>query len=149
MMSAPASAKASRNESTGEIIRWTSNGLSLCGRRAFTTAGPMVRFGTKCPSITSTWIQSAPAASAARTSSPSRLKSAESTEGAIFRVISELRCTAGENSSAVSSGHDHVVREPDEQAVLHDPGAIVQLSFERRPIGDAVRKAAVVDVVAA
>ena len=28
MMSAPASAKASRNGSTGEIIRWTSNGLA-------------------------------------------------------------------------------------------------------------------------
>ena len=27
MMSAPASAKASRNGSTGEIIRWTSNGF--------------------------------------------------------------------------------------------------------------------------
>src|ERR1700755_1514485 len=32
-------------------------------------------FGTKCPSITSRWIQSAPAASTARTSSPSLEKS--------------------------------------------------------------------------
>ena len=45
IVSAPASAKASRNGSTGEIIRWTSNGLAVCGRSAFTTAGPMVRFG--------------------------------------------------------------------------------------------------------
>src|SRR5260370_40893964 len=42
----------------------------------------MVRFGTKCPSITSTWIQSAPADSTARTSSPSLAKSAERIEGA-------------------------------------------------------------------
>ena len=32
-----------------------------------TTIGPIVRFGTKCPSMTSTWIQSAPAASIAST----------------------------------------------------------------------------------
>src|SRR5580698_3128607 len=43
-------------------------------------------FGTKRPSITSTWIQSAPAASTARTSSASRPKSAERIEGAIFKV---------------------------------------------------------------
>src|ERR1700756_4309076 len=39
-------------------------------------------FGTKRPSITSTWIQSAPATSTARTSSPSRPKSADRIEGA-------------------------------------------------------------------
>jgi hypothetical protein len=83
MTSAPASAKASRKGSTGEIIRWTSNSLALCGRKAFTTAGPMVRFGTKWPSITSTWIQSAPASSTAFISSPRRAKSAERMEGAI------------------------------------------------------------------
>src|SRR5206468_1638000 len=41
------------------------------------TGAPKVRLGTKCPSITSMWIQSAPASSSARTSSPSRAKSAE------------------------------------------------------------------------
>ena len=69
--------------STGEIIRWTSNGLAVCGRSAFTTAGPIVRLGTKCPSITSMWIQSAPASSIARTSSPSLAKSADRIEGAM------------------------------------------------------------------
>src|SRR5258705_11329149 len=49
---------------------------------ARSTTGPIVMFGTKRPSITSTWIQSAPAASTARTSSPNRVKSADSTEGA-------------------------------------------------------------------
>jgi len=39
--------------------------------------------GTKCPSMTSTWIQSAPEAVTARTSSPSRPKSAERIDGAM------------------------------------------------------------------
>src|SRR5580700_10242230 len=43
----------------------------------------MVMLGTKRPSITSTCIQSAPAASTARTSSPNRVKSADRTDGAI------------------------------------------------------------------
>src|SRR5437879_5044351 len=42
-------------------------------------------FGTKCPSITSRWIQSAPAASTARTSSPSLAKSAARIDGAMTR----------------------------------------------------------------
>src|SRR5690242_2082754 len=83
MMSAPASANDSSHISTGLTIRWTSNGLVVCGRSALTTPGPMVRLGTKCPSITSTWIQSAPASSIARTSSPSRAKSAERIDGAM------------------------------------------------------------------
>src|SRR3954471_9308765 len=83
MTSAPASAKASRNGSAGEIIRWTSSGFAVCGLSAFTTTGPMVRLGTKWPSMTSTWIQSAPASSTARTSSPSRAKSADRIEGAM------------------------------------------------------------------
>src|SRR5881394_4058531 len=42
-------------------------------------------FGTKCPSITSRWIQSAPAASTARTSSPSLAKSDARIDGAMTR----------------------------------------------------------------
>src|SRR5437762_2320348 len=41
--------------------------------------------GTKWPSMTSTWSQSAPAAITARTSSARRPKSAESNDGAIVR----------------------------------------------------------------
>src|SRR6185369_6726514 len=41
--------------------------------------------GTKCPSITSRWIQSAPAASTARTSSPSLEKSDAKIDGAMTR----------------------------------------------------------------
>ena len=41
--------------------------------------------GTKCPSITSRWIQSAPAAAiSARTSSPSLAKSADRIDGAML-----------------------------------------------------------------
>src|SRR5947207_2922219 len=41
--------------------------------------------GTKCPSITSRWIQSAPAASTLRTSSPSLEKSDARIDGAMTR----------------------------------------------------------------
>src|SRR4051794_2006475 len=47
------------------------------------TGGPNEMFGTKWPSITSRWIQSAPAASMARSSSPALAKSQDSMEGAI------------------------------------------------------------------
>src|SRR5512141_635450 len=52
-------------------------------RTASTTSGPMVMFGTKRPSITSTWTTSAPAASTARISSARRPKSAERMDGAM------------------------------------------------------------------
>src|SRR5579883_3165435 len=83
MTSAPALAKSSRYRSGSAIIRWTSSGRRVAARMALTTGGPIVMFGTKQPSITSTWIQSAPALSTARTSSASRPKSAERIEGAM------------------------------------------------------------------
>src|SRR5260370_41398694 len=64
-------------------MRCTSKGSLLCLRSAFTTIGPMVRLGTKWPSMTSTWIQSAPAAVTASTSLPSSAKSADRMEGAM------------------------------------------------------------------
>src|ERR1051325_9613829 len=63
-------------------MRCTSKNFGDRGRIACTTTGPMVMFGTKWPSITSTWIQSAPARVTASTSSPSRLKSADRIDGA-------------------------------------------------------------------
>src|SRR5881397_1591053 len=53
------------------------------GRSAATTSGPMLRLGTKCPSMTSTWMRRTPASSASDTWAPSRRKSAERIEGAI------------------------------------------------------------------
>src|SRR5687768_7565038 len=44
----------------------------------------MVMLGTKWPSMTSTWTQSAPAASMARTSSPRRAKSDARMDGAMM-----------------------------------------------------------------
>src|SRR5215469_11120066 len=63
-------------------MRCALRGRRVAARTALTTTGPKVRFGTKRPSMTSTWIQSAPARSTARTSSASRPKSAERMEGA-------------------------------------------------------------------
>ena len=75
------------------IIRWTSSGSVVARRIAATTGGPMVRLGTKWPSMTSTWIQSAPASSTARTSSPSRPKSAA-------RIDAAMRCHAPDHMRA-------------------------------------------------
>ena len=62
MMSAPALAKASRYGSAGAIIRCTSKGFLVTRPDApARPAGRTVMLGTKWPSITSTWIQSAPA----------------------------------------------------------------------------------------
>ena len=58
-------------------------GAVVRGRSAFTTSGPMVMLGTKWPSMTSTWTQSAPAASRAATSSPRRAKSLARMDGQI------------------------------------------------------------------
>ena len=49
---------------------------------ARTTSGPIVMLGTKWPSITSTWIQSAPAASTSWISWPRWAKSADRMDGA-------------------------------------------------------------------
>src|SRR5438445_5616136 len=44
-------------------MRWTSStapARSASGRSAETTSGPMLRLGTKCPSMTSTWMRRTP-----------------------------------------------------------------------------------------
>src|SRR5947209_1799611 len=67
-------------------MRWTSSGSLVTGRKPLTTTEPMLRLGTKCPSMTSTWMRSAPPASTSRTSSPSREKSAARMDGAIAGI---------------------------------------------------------------
>src|SRR5271165_4764149 len=96
MRSAPALAKASRYGSQGSIIRWQSKGLSVSGLSAATTGGPKVMLGTKCPSMTSRWIQSAPAAAIARTSSPSLEKSDDKIEGAMITAFVTRRTPCDE-----------------------------------------------------
>src|ERR1700744_6036527 len=59
------------------------------------TSGPYEMLGTKCPSITSRWIQSAPAASTARTSSPSFEKSEARIDGALTSGRGEKEADIG------------------------------------------------------
>src|SRR5687768_11209006 len=114
-------------------MRWASNGTDAWGLQAAITSGPKVRFGTNRPSITSHWMRSTPASSRAATSSPSRAKSAGSTEGAISigRItdddtpartllpvtIVRLRATS------VAAGGDAVARD-DEGRVVFVTGAL-------------------------
>ena len=86
----PASAKASRKASGSWIIRWVSSGSLVAGRSHFTSTGPNVMLGTNRPSITSTWIRSAPAASTSLTCSASRDRSAERMDGAILMRLSSF-----------------------------------------------------------
>ena len=65
--------------SSGGSRRW----LTVQERSDLITSGPKEMFGTKWPSMTSRWIQSAPAAVTSRTSSPSLAKSAARIEGAM------------------------------------------------------------------
>src|SRR5579864_4830100 len=58
--------------------------------------------GTKWPSITSTWIQSAPAASMARISSPSLAKSAERIDGAMVSGRMTVSERASPNTLSVN-----------------------------------------------
>src|SRR5258708_26468317 len=79
------------NSSGFSIIRWQSSGNSVTLRNDFTTGGPIVRLGTKCPSMMSTWMILPPPSPAARTCSPSRAKSAERIDGA-----SSIKCELSE-----------------------------------------------------
>src|SRR5438105_593607 len=54
----------------------------------------MVRLGTKCPSITSMWMKSAPALSTASTSAPSRAKSADKIDGAMRILLAMHKASA-------------------------------------------------------
>ena len=60
--SAPASAKSASSTPGLSTMRWQSRNRSVCARSDFTTGGPMVRLGTKWPSITSTCRRSATSA---------------------------------------------------------------------------------------
>src|SRR5713101_3387120 len=64
------------------IIRWQSSGSLVALRSDLTSCGPSVMLGTKCPSITSTWMMVPPPSAARPTCSPSRAKSADKIEGA-------------------------------------------------------------------
>src|SRR2546427_10799681 len=84
-------------------MRWTSNGRPVARRRSVTIFGPNVRFGTKCPSMTSTWSQSAPPASAAAAASANRAKSADRIDGASFGALSAFPCPAAVRLASLTS----------------------------------------------
>lgn len=65
-----------------KLTKWQSRGLSVTGRSASTIRGPMVMLGTKRPSMTSMWIQSAPASSTALTCTACRCK-----EVSVVRIL--------------------------------------------------------------
>src|SRR5262249_29361857 len=118
--------KSSISLSGSTTIRCTSSGFCVARRTASTTSGPIVRFGTKRPSITSTWIQSPPASSEARTSSASRPKSAERIEGAI-----RIGCGI---VAAGQLGDRLPVAAATPQQLVRGVGAIAscRIEFERR-----------------
>src|SRR6185437_5507804 len=100
---------------------------------ACTTAGPTEILGTKCPSITSTWIESAPAASMARISSPNLAKSAERIDGAMVSG----RMTVSERASPNTlSGNGQ--RGPGAQDTRH----AATVNRQNLPEGPPVAKAA-------
>src|SRR6266478_10088137 len=112
----PASANAPRSASGPVTIRCVSSGRRVTRRTDCTTAGPIERLGTKCPSMTSTWMRSAPACSAAATCSPRRAKSPARIEGAsrtrslqsggtgLLEDVHELPISAGDLGDGLLSG---------------------------------------------
>src|SRR3954447_25977104 len=101
MASAPASANACTCRSGRSIMRCTSStppAPCTCPASACTISGPMVMGGTKCPSITSTWMTRAPASMTSATWAPSREKSADRIDGATCRPPNSSRA-AGTISS--------------------------------------------------
>ena len=65
-------------------LQWQARHL----RSELMMGAPMERLGTKCPSITSIWIRSAPARSASATCSPRRAKSAARMEASELDRVS-------------------------------------------------------------
>src|SRR5205814_7596756 len=98
------------------------------------TGAPKVRLGTKWPSITSIWIQSAPASSSALTSSPRRAKSAERMEAPMRMervtddpavVSDDLGHGGGSVGHAVGEAPFVVVPAHDaHQRAVHDLGLV-------------------------
>src|SRR5262245_18897219 len=95
-------------------MRWQSRNRSVCFRSACTTGGPIVRLGTKWPSITSTWSRSASAATRS-TSLPRQAKSAERIDGDNFTTSPYLahpgseRVASARRFFASEREHEHAV----------------------------------------
>src|SRR5229473_7736622 len=108
---APASAKAAMKSSGFSIIKWQSKGtLEIVLRSEATTGGPIVRFGTKCPSITSRWSTVPPPSMAASASAPSCAKLAERMEGASSIKARSSRSSLGFRIAAIAGRNGIAVR---------------------------------------
>src|SRR4051794_41117495 len=115
---APASAYPGAQRSGSVIIRCTSNGIAVVLRRLCTTGRPIVRFGTKWLSITSTCTQSA-APSMACTAVARCAKSAARMLGAMI----------GDDSTAEVYGLSAVTRDtPGVQPSVRRRGTAVLLA---------------------
>src|SRR2546422_6508454 len=129
--STPASANGFTNSCGCVTIRWASSGTWVSGRIDFTMAGPIVRLGTKWPSITSMWSMSAPASAASRTWSPKRSNRADKIDGAILMAIG-LRNERAWNKISLPQG----VRRREGTRYSARLG-----SMERREFGDDLHSA--------
>src|SRR2546426_5935708 len=125
-------------------MRCVSSGRRAPRRTDCTTAGPIERLGTKCPSMTSTWMRSAPARSASVTCSPRRAKSAARIEGAsrtrslrsggtgLLEDVHELVVPAGDLGDRLPSGRLFV---PPADQWLPEVGAADREPQEARDSG--------------
>src|SRR5207245_968622 len=129
--STPASANGFTNSCGCVTIRWASSGTWVSGRIDFTMAGPIVRLGTKWPSITSMWSMSAPASAASRTWSPKRSNLADKIDGAILMAIG-VRNERAWNKTSLPQG----VRRREGTRYSARLG-----SMERREFGDDLHSA--------
>ena len=86
-MSAPASLNSFIYLPGSSIIRCTSNTLSVYFLIAFITGIPNEMLGTNFPSMTSIWMESAPALSMVFISFPRFAKSADNIDGAKYNIF--------------------------------------------------------------
>src|SRR4029077_12863455 len=122
----PASVNSSKKESGSEIIRCVSRGRRVTWRSDWTIGTPIEMLGTKCPSITSTWMRSAPACSASATCSPQASKvRRENRRGKLHRGFVYIR-----NSSWLQLS-DRLREARPTIRLLSDPSIIAYLDSGR------------------
>src|SRR5260370_5612493 len=108
---ATASAKAPMKSSGFSIIKWQSKGtLAMVFRSEATTGGPIVKFGTKWPSITLRCKTVPPPSMAASASAPSCAKSAERMDGASSIKARSSRSSLGFRIAAIARRNGIAVR---------------------------------------
>src|SRR6266481_5944546 len=102
-------------------MRWQSSGSRVALRSDFTTGGPIVKLGTKCPSMMSTWITLAPPSVARSTWSAKWAKSAERIEGASSIKTGNLGLPKGDYSPEILARRDGAAGNSREAAERESP----------------------------